>query len=173
MCWRWIGKPHLWSCLSGGGEPNLVLLGGFQDGGGIGDVRAGGQLAGKWPGGGRGRGACMLDRSCAKWPVGFWVLSWVRALLLLIPAAQYVHQPHAGSLPLGCARSRPCVAHSKPRFVKPKRLRFERHRVALLPHHCRSQGSPFPPCPASADRTRGRESRRGAGAPRTAGDRTR
>ena len=36
-----------------------------------------------------------------------------------------------------------------------KRLRFGRHRVAALPHHCRPQGFPLPPCPAPGNRTRG------------------
>ena len=43
-----------------------------------------------------------------------------------------------------------------------KRLRFGRHRVAALPHHCRPQGFPRPPCPSPENRTRGGGRRHGA-----------
>ena len=43
-----------------------------------------------------------------------------------------------------------------------KRLRFGRHRVAALPHHCRPQGFPRPPCPSPGNRTRGGGRRHGA-----------
>ena len=43
-----------------------------------------------------------------------------------------------------------------------KRLRFRRHRVAALPHHCRPQGFPRPPCPSPGNRTRGGGRRHGA-----------
>jgi hypothetical protein len=37
---------------------------------------------------------------------------------------------------------------ASPASPSTKRLRFGRHRVAALPHHCRPQGVPRPPCPA-------------------------
>ena len=45
-----------------------------------------------------------------------------------------------------CGLDRALVAAS-PASHRVKRLRFSRHRVAALPHHCRLQGPPLPPMP--------------------------
>ena len=57
---------------------------------------------------------------------------------------------------------------ASPASQRAKRLRFGRHRVALLPHHCRPQGVPHPPCPAPGDRTRGKAPAQGRRTPRAA-----
>jgi hypothetical protein len=62
-----------------------------------------------------------------------------------------------------------CAA--SPASPSTKRLRFGRHRVAALPHHCRPQGVPRPPCPAPGDRTRGKAPAPGRRTPRAAGAR--
>ena len=49
--------------------------------------------------------------------------------------------------PLGCVRFGPVAGRGKPRSAKASRLRFGRHRVAFLPHHCSPQGWPRPPMP--------------------------
>jgi len=59
--------------------------------------------------------------------------------------------------PLGCVRFGPRAGSGKPRSANASRLRFGRHRVALLPHHCRPQGWPRPPMPGpSKPHPRGR-----------------
>ncbi len=73
--------------------------------------------------------------------------------------------------PLGRVRFGTGVVPYNPRFAaqaqgrllwRAKRLRFGRHRVAALPHHCRPQGFPRPPCPSPGNRTRGGGRRHGA-----------
>ena len=46
-----------------------------------------------------------------------------------------------------CGLGRASIAAS-PASPRVKRLRFSRHRVAALPHHCRLQGPPLPPMPS-------------------------
>jgi hypothetical protein len=70
------------------------------------------------------------------------------------------HGPSIFQLPVGhrrcrvgvtpsdaCGLGRASVAAS-PASPRVKRLRFRRHRVAALPHHCRLQGPPLPPMPS-------------------------
>ena len=64
-----------------------------------------------------------------------------------------------GRQPLQPPLRRPGAMHLSWRA---KRLRFGRHRVAALPHHCRPQGFPRPPCPSPENRTRGGGRRHGA-----------
>ena len=61
-----------------------------------------------------------------------------------------------------CGLGRASVAASPAPQVA-ERLRFSRHRVAALPHHCRLQGPPLPPMPGQGNRTRGGGRRHNAG----------
>ena len=84
-------------------------------------------------------------------------------------------QVSAGRLPaplFGLARSGQVVVRRKPRFAKDDEAPPVRTPPGRsLPHHCRPQGVPRPPCPALGDPTRGKAPASGWRTPRAAGAR--